>query len=38
MSKKPEHEQEASNESSVYDKVVCWCDTQDQEKAQEVDA
>ena len=29
MSKKSEHEQEASNESSMYDKVVCWCDTQD---------
>ena len=35
MFKKSEHEQEASNESSMYDKVVCWCDTQDKEKSQE---
>ena len=38
MSKKSEHEQEASDESSMCDKVVCWCDTHDEEKAQEVDA
>ena len=35
MSKKSEHEQEASNESSMNDKVVGWCDTQDKEKSQE---
>ena len=35
MSKKSEHQQEASNESSTYDKVVCWYDTQDKEKSQE---
>ena len=35
MSKKSEHEQEASNESSMNDKVVCWCDTQDKEKSRE---
>ena len=38
MSNKSEHEQEASNESSMYDKMVCWCDTQDTEKSQEFDA
>ena len=36
MPKKSEHEQEASNESSMCDNVVCWCDPQDKEKAQEV--
>lgn len=35
---KSELEQEASNESSMYDKMVCWCNTQDKEKAQEVAA
>ena len=38
MSKKSEHEQEASNESSMCDKMVCWCDTQNKEKSQELDA
>ena len=36
MSKKSEHEQEASNESSMKDKMVCWCDMQDKEKSQEM--
>ena len=35
MSKKSQHEQEASNESSMCVKVVCWCDTQDKEKSRE---
>ena len=35
MSKKSEHEQEASNESSMNDKMVCWCGTQDKEKSHE---
>ena len=33
MSKKSELEQEASNEPSMCDKVVSWCETQDKEKA-----
>ena len=35
MFKKSEHEQEMSNESFMYDKMVCWCDTQEKEKSQE---
>ena len=35
MFKKSEHEQETSNESPMYDKVVWWCDMQDKEKSQE---
>ena len=38
LSKKSKHEQEASNESSMYGEGVCWCHTQDKENAQEVDA
>ena len=35
MCKKSEHEQDASHESSMNDKMVCWCDTQDKEISQE---
>ena len=35
MFKKSEHEQDTSNESPLYDEMVCWCDTQDKEKSEE---